>query len=142
MRLNSTKGKLHVLHNWEDIENHSNFINQIEYFNVFRFRYPSNGSNRINRFPSVDWISRWSQETKLELIYKIRKPILLYVREINPYILFRYLAEQILMREYDTVRNPINYHEESWYLLICIWCTFTQQWKIQSLILIETLGDY
>ena len=120
--LNSTKGRLHVLYNWEDIANHSNFINQIEYSNVFWFRYPSNGTNRINVFPSVDWISRRSQETKLELIYKIRKLILLIVREIKPYILFRYLAEQKLnerIREYDTVRNSTNYHEESWYFLIC-----------------------
>ena len=50
IKLNSTRGRLFVLKNWENIIDHQNYKAQKEYSHVFGFKNPVDGSNIQNVF--------------------------------------------------------------------------------------------
>ena len=122
IKLNSTRGRLHVLKNWEEIINHQNFKSQKEYSHVFGFKNPVDRSNFQNVFFFSNEILEASQETKLEIIHRLKLLLQTYIRELKPYIQFRYLIEKKIsenLLESETAQSLSDFQEDSCYFLVC-----------------------
>ena len=122
IKLNSTRGRLHVLKNWDEIINHQNFKSQKEYSHVFGFKNPVDRSNFQNVFFFSNEISEASQETILEIIHRLKLLLQTYIRELKPYIQFRYLIEKKIsenLLESETAQSLSDFQEDSCYFLVC-----------------------
>ena len=112
MKLNSTCGRLYVLINWEEIACIPNFINQVSYEHIFGFKvYPDEplNSKHFNYdsliitigsvFREFSIIPKSTQETKINLILKLKRRINELVKELKSTLIWRYLIEQSISQK-------------------------------------------